>query len=1456
MNQTIIIDLVLSDENYQKQIKPSKTPGIKEDQPIIRSIEVALDDDNNVKHLKGIKLHSGTLLTYGTNEVTFKNKILSIDFSFNSIEKLGKNLFDLCPNLQIINFTNNKLKQIDVNLFSGCEKSLTEINFGNNEIGELHPDLFSGCQKLTTINFEENKLKELNENLFSGCKTTLEKVLFYDNSIERLDKNLFDSCSRLEKISFNKNKIKMLDEHLFSGCKATLAEIFFARNEITDLHPDLFSECKALTWINFEKNKLKELNKYLFTGCKITLEKVFFSANSIEKLDSYLFSGCSNLKMISFRDNKLKELDENLFNIKDLEIEFIDFSYNQIALLPQSLFKQCVSLQSISFNNNKLKKLNDDIFKGCNYLTKINFSCNCLKDLGNNNFESVVSRQFYPVNFDIIDINFSNNFLTSIPYFSIDSYGKYRIDLRDNLNLLDSFHLLFRKLNKNDRDQELFYSDRVEDELEDKDIVLDRQNNIESLLFIIILNFNIYNNEDENDFKEKYAYLNQLEQKTMSVLDFLILLGNDSFSNHNLFHLNESFEIELKKTPNLVNFGFRMTKAEAIEALCRRNDYSTFKKIFDIKKLKQKVENPKEFIERINFLKCFDIALKNNNEKIAKYLLKILNFYSFNLNTKVEDPTNDSYINKIDDKFNEKFLDSDSLSKLDIIKIINALSEFFKANPKKEKYRDRNVMGELEEDEFKGGYELFLDMEGEYFRETFDNLVKNELNTESNLKTFNQIFLKIYVEVFFQLEWFEAIEFYFDQCKKYTELELKNKKDQKIREKEDKKDEKIKEFLPFFCFNKIGYIQRQEQKHSEPQSDGRILQNYPYNKVLPDRQKAEGIQQNQSTSQDSPQPQSKENKAITVPFSTFFIFKLVKNIEDESIRKKFLNHQTFLNLVKMEWHSIVGLTYYLRLFMYTIFLVFYSINIEIYSKSNASSSPLNMACKIICLIFLFIFWFIEMIQLIFYAIQKNVFGYILDFKNLAEFINLPLCIFSLFYDIYGSSIEVKSSFYTITILISYYIFIKRLDKISFMKIGAKINVIGKIIKKSIPITFLLLIVAIGFILSFRNRSTYYEMSGLGGDDLTQMSTFNTTFEFNLFQILQFGLGGIATSQMGIDMIQGSNLVNYIIYGCFIFIMPIMFFNILTAISLDAIGDMMENASDDIILNKINYFELKEFYNKHIMENKEDKKFRNWIGRIIFKINEIIYNVQKYIYEEVYLNVKEKFWYEYLKNKDNSKTQEKKDSTEENLNLAKSIEKNKESLITMIKSLNNKVEINDRGVKQELEDKLNKINDKIETLNINEKEIKQRPKELEDKKTIKDKESKSSNKEILKLKINEIETRLIEMDEKLNNKIDEKFEQIMKTLSKLNNKRDSSESHSKSSRNNLDIANSKSKESEEYDKSGKIKDKNDKNKESVGSNEPISKQNNEHKIPDYTDDNKKLHEKYHNTEAKVYTGPHK
>ena len=67
--------------------------------------------------------------------------------------------------------------------------------------------------------------------------------------------------------------------------------------------------------------------------------------------------------------------------------------------------------------------------------------------------------------------------------------------------------------------------------------------------------------------------------------------------------------------------------------MCERNDYLILKKFVDLEKF-DKVEYPKKFIEEINFSKCFNIAYKNNNEKIAKYLLKILSCYCFELNRK------------------------------------------------------------------------------------------------------------------------------------------------------------------------------------------------------------------------------------------------------------------------------------------------------------------------------------------------------------------------------------------------------------------------------------------------------------------------------------------------------------------------------------------------------------------------------------------------------------------------------------------------------------------------------------------------------------------------------------------------------------------------------------------------------------------------------------------------------
>jgi hypothetical protein len=175
----------------------------------------------------------------------------------------------------------------------------------------------------------------------------------------------------------------------------------------------------------------------------------------------------------------------------------------------------------------------------------------------------------------------------------------------------------------------------------------------------------------------------------------------------------------------------------------------------------------------------------------------------------------------------------------------------------------------------------------------------------------------------------------------------------------------------------------------------------------------------------------------------------------------------------------------------------------------------------------------------------------------------PLCDKAILACVIGKSFCVIQQF---TLLGAYFTLACNLNKIP--KIGIYIDVIGQILWKSLSILVFLLIALIAFILALRNRSKFYEFENSESNSVNQMSYFNTTFEFNLFQVAAFSLGGLSTENMGIKYINEKTLVNYIIYGCFIFFMPIMFLNIFQSISIDEIGRLYEESEAKELITKL------------------------------------------------------------------------------------------------------------------------------------------------------------------------------------------------------------------------------------------------------------------------------------------------
>lgn len=67
------------------------------------------------------------------------NKLKSIDFSFNQIEELSGNVFDGLGNLMRISLSNNGIKNLG-NILKD-QKSLKLADFKNNQIVKIHPGL-------------------------------------------------------------------------------------------------------------------------------------------------------------------------------------------------------------------------------------------------------------------------------------------------------------------------------------------------------------------------------------------------------------------------------------------------------------------------------------------------------------------------------------------------------------------------------------------------------------------------------------------------------------------------------------------------------------------------------------------------------------------------------------------------------------------------------------------------------------------------------------------------------------------------------------------------------------------------------------------------------------------------------------------------------------------------------------------------------------------------------------------------------------------------------------------------------------------------------------------------------------------------------------------------------------------------------------------------------------------
>jgi Leucine-rich repeat (LRR) protein len=1150
------------------------------------------------------------------------------------------------------------------------------------QLKEEDKKLFQSFFKNETLDFrevdflwvEKKFIIEINVSLVQKCEN-LVMIYLKSNQIEVLEKYTFQRCINLVSVSFAENRIKELQPETFQQCK-NLEEINFGSNQIENLYPITFEKCTKLKKINFSSNKIKELQPKTFEYCTKLID-IDFKYNKIDRIFSNTFHTLEELQSVNFKFNQIKELDANTFH-KCKNLINIEFGNNEIKKLHENLFDFENLIESIVFESNQINELPPKLFEKCIHLKEIYFDSNRIKKLHKDTFVKCA---------ELSKINFESNKITELHADTFKNCKHIKSICFDS-NQIRILELAFSFDTRSNECNNFSFSNNFIQrfpslDYSNENIRIDLRNNVKIL--------------DVQAFFSRFNLKREAFELSRSHLDYYCSQGNGgeklgkTLSELKVFQtfLFRDFDLRfLKEFLFFLNFNKRIYNL-------READYENIKAEFDLY-----FEKFKKFEwSLLDFLMVYVEKLGADNlinlNSLVKYELEQNSKTFLNLDFKIRSGASVKALcefNKIElfSKFFEQDLDVKNKSNTNNDCRIHDYETFYKSVNFENCFK---IVVKKENEEV--AIKLI-----EFLSHSINDLEINVLGEKSN-ENFNHIFLNEILVEFFKKEWWTAIEFLLNRIHQHK-LDYDAKLNRRLDGAKDLENGEIKIELhkPFIKLDLTEF----------------------------------GAKTGTKPNQVAPQPQSKDTKRT----EENHILQLIKNITYKEQRNFFLKHATVKKLVNDKWILIPRFFYYTNLLVFFLFLLFYSINIEIYARREKSHG-LNVTCKLICFLALGYFILHKLLQFIYNVADKQRRKvYLSSFKHWLELLAFLLCLVALVCDYSSSDIHLKSSLYSISILLAYFTFASRLDKLP--KIGVYIDVIGKILSKSLTILVYLVIALIAFILAFRNRSTFFKFetseSNMGEN---QMSHFNKTFELNLFQLTKFSLGNLETDDMGIEVIDEKTLVNYIIYACFIFIMPIMFLNIFQSISIGEIQKLYEDSEANEIRKKIEYiFLMEEIKSLPCLKSAVDRVFAV-VGFFMGKVNYLTEKISTFLEKILIKDKSEK--------RESNATHSKEMSFDNNL--VKDINGN-------INQLTSRANLSDQRMEQNFED----INNRMEKMENVMEEMREL---IEDKVENREKSILNQNP-VASSKVNNIEQR--KSDSESSEKRMEKMENMLENLQRM------------------------------------------------------------------------------------------
>ncbi|CAH2235302.1 jg5872 [Pararge aegeria aegeria] len=332
-------------------------------------------------------------------ENTVSSKITSIDLSYNYLESLPDNCFEMFLYLKYLDLSYNKLKQFDVLTFEGMTK-LETLKLSNNEISDIDQNL-ARFRNLKHLTLDNNQLTSLT-NLNFKTLTSLENLNISSNMIKHIDDQSFATLRNIAQLDLSHNKIINIHQSLFKN-NIKMNNLSLSQNYIETIEGGAFRNTN-ISHFDIQNNYMSGSIEYdTFLG--ISVESLDLSKGYLKELGDKAFSALSkDLRYLNLSSNLIENVTESAFQALEI-LSTLDLSCNHLIDINLNT-SDLHQLSEYYLQNNFIKKITPNMFKNMTRLTTLDLSQNKIDNIELNSFIELVS---------LLDLNISrNNFVDSL----------------------------------------------------------------------------------------------------------------------------------------------------------------------------------------------------------------------------------------------------------------------------------------------------------------------------------------------------------------------------------------------------------------------------------------------------------------------------------------------------------------------------------------------------------------------------------------------------------------------------------------------------------------------------------------------------------------------------------------------------------------------------------------------------------------------------------------------------------------------------------------------------------------------------------------------------------------------------------------------------------------------------------------------------------------------------------